>query len=177
MHNKIIRLAMFITIIFLSLSVFANNQWTTSVSKDEMTEAETWYAFSPSVGPVKKMSFPYGDTKAWLGIGCDGEDEWVYVGFTVSPNLTGTTTRDGYDLIYTRIKWDDQIEDITLTQSWGSKFLHFTDDESVISKIAKSKSVLFELNWYGEGKVYFRFPLDGSAAAINKIRNAFTSQK
>ena len=92
MHNKIIRLAMFITIIFLSLSVFANNQWTTSVSKDEMTEAETWYAFSPSVGPVKKMSFPYGDTKAWLGIGCDGEDEWVYVGFTVSPNLTGTTT-------------------------------------------------------------------------------------
>jgi hypothetical protein len=33
--------------------------------------------------------------------------------------------------------------------------------------------VLLELNWYGEGKVYFRFPLDGSSAAIDKIHNAF----
>ena len=177
MKTKLIKLTLLITIISLSLSVFADNKWATHVSKDEMTEAKTWYAFSPSGGPVKKMSFPYEDTEAWLGIGCDGEDEWVYIGFNVSPNLTGTTTKDGYDLINTRIKWDDQIEDITLTQSWGSRFLHFMDDESVISKIAKSKTVLLELNWYGEGKVYFRFPLDGSAAAINEIRNASRSKK
>lgn len=177
MNTKIIKLTMFIIICLLSLSVFAVNQWSTFVSKDEMTEAETWYAHSPSIGPVEKMSFPYGDTKAWLGIGCNGDDEWAYIGFNVSPNLTGTTTKDGYDLIYTRIKWDDQIKNITLTQSWGSKFINFRDDESVISRIAESNTVLLELNWFGEGKVYFRFPLDGSSAAINKIRSAFSSQK
>lgn len=33
--------------------------------------------------------------------------------------------------------------------------------------------MLIELDWYGEGKVHFHFPLTGSAAAIKEIRSAF----
>jgi hypothetical protein len=165
-----------LVLLLLSLPVFASDQWDTHVSKDEMTGTEEWYASSPVIDPVDKMDFPYGDIEAWLGIGNDGEKEWVYIGFSKAPNLTNTSTEDGYSLIRTRIKWDDKMENVRLTQDWGSKFVHFSNDKAVISKIEKSNAVLLELNWYGEGKVYFRFPLDGSSAAISKIRSAFENQ-
>jgi hypothetical protein len=170
--KKLIIFLMLIVFV-LSITVYAADQWDTSVSKNEMTGTETWYASSPVVAPKEKMDFPYSNVKAWLGIGYDGKNEWVYVGFNEAPNLNDTSTKDGYNLVSTRIKWDDKIKDIQLTQEWGSKFIHFKDDEAVVSKIAKSNTVLLELNWYGEGKVYFRFPLDGSSAAIDKIHNAF----
>ena len=145
--------------------------WDTSLSKDEMTGERSAYASSPITGPTKRMGFPYSDTKAWLGVGCDGTNEWVYVGFNTAPNLNKADTEDGYNLIRTRIKWDDKVENITLTQPWGAKYIHFRDDKSIISNIAKSNSVLLELNWHGEGKTYFKFSLSGSSAALKKIRS------
>jgi len=172
MSYKPIVISLCLGVLTLSLGIPAYSQWTTSVSKDEMTGERSCYAHSQAVGATEKMSFPYGDTKAWLGIGCDGESEWVYIGFSESPNLTGTSTEDGYDRIRTRIKWDDQIENVTLTQTWGAKFIHFTDDKTAILKIAQSNTVLLELDWYGEGKTYFRFSLKGSSAAVSKMRSA-----
>ena len=42
-------------IFVLSITVFASEaeQWYTFVSKDEMTEEETWFAVSPEVEPTK----------------------------------------------------------------------------------------------------------------------------
>ena len=120
--------------------------------------------------PTKTMSFPYGDTKGWLGIGCDGESEWVYAGFTNDPNLQGTEIGDGYNSITTRIKFDDEIETVNLTQTWNSKFLHFRNDKDIIDKIMKANTILLELKWYSEGSVYFRFSGGGSTSAINQIR-------
>ncbi len=151
------------------LTMSTDDQWDTSISKDEMTGEKSAYASSSIIGPTKRMGFPYGDTNAWLGVGCDGESEWVYVGFTNSPNLNDTEIEDGYNLIRTRIKFDDKIENVTLTQNWGSKFLHFRKDSEIILNIAKSNSLLLELNWHGQGKTYFKFSLNGSSAAIDKI--------
>lgn len=164
-------------IFVLSITVFASEaeQWYTFVSKDEMTEEETWFAVSPEVEPTKKMNFPYSSVWAWMGIGYNGKDEWVYIGFTEAPNLINTTIKDGYDLISIRVKWDDELDNVKLTQTWGSKFLHFENDKAIVSKIAQSNTLLIELNWYGEGNVYFRFPLNGSADAINEIHAAFES--
>ncbi len=145
-------------------------QWTNSTSKDEMTGERSCYVHSKSTRPTEKMGFPYGDTTAWMGIGSDGESEWVYVRFSDSPNLLDTSIEDGYNLIETRIKWDDKVEDVTFVQEWGAEALHFRDDASAIARIMKSNSVLLELNWYGEGKVYFRFSLQGSSAGIAKMR-------
>lgn len=172
MKKRIIALSI-LFVLLLSFTASASNGWYTSVSKDEMEGTKTWYAFSPNVKPTEQMGFPYGNIKAWIGIGYDGESEWVYVGFNKSPNLSDSETKDGYDLIYTRIKWDDKVKNVTLTQDWGAKFIHFRNARAIVSKIANSNTVLLELDWYGEGKVYFRFPLGGSAAAIDKIHNAF----
>jgi hypothetical protein len=118
------------------------------------------------------MGFPYSVTTEWLGVGTDGKTEWVFVGFSESPNLTNTDTQDGYSLVRTRIKWDDDVENVTLTQEWGGKFLQFRDGTNAISKIARSSTVLLELDWYGEGKTYFRFSLAGSEAAITRMRQS-----
>lgn len=162
---------LFSMVIVLLLTMPTYGGWDTSLSKDEMTGERSAYASSPITGPTERMAFPYSDTKAWLGVGCNFLYEWVYVGFTTAPNLNKTDTKDGYNLIRTRIKWDDKVEYITLTQDWGSKFIHFSDDRSIISNIAKSNSVLLELNWHGEGKTYFKFSLSGSSAALKKIRS------
>lgn len=146
-------------------------EWSTSSSIDEMTGESMHFAHSPTVNPTRVMSFPYSDVRAWFGIGCDSENEWAYVGFNSSPNLANDETRDGYSLIRTRIKWDETLEKVELTQNWGAKFLNFRNDRYVIQQVMKSKEALFELQWHGEQPVYFKFSLNGSSSAILEIRN------
>lgn len=105
-----------------------------------------------------------------MGVGCEKGSEWVYIGFSQAPNLINTETRDGYNLIETRIKWDDNIATATLTQEWGKKFLHFSNDKDALSRIAAAKVAKLELNWHGEQAAYFEFSLNGSSKAISEIR-------
>lgn len=146
--------------------------WSHFTSKDEMTGAKTAYAASPRVSATERMRFPYSDTKAWLGVGCDGKNEWAYIGFTNAPNLNDTETEDGYNRIWARVKWDGEMDKLSLTQEWGAAFIHFSDNHAAIANIAESRSVLVELNWHGNGRTYFRFPLNGSSAALQAIRQA-----
>lgn len=172
MKRKIIILNM-VLVVVLSLPLFASDQWDTFVSKDEMTEEEIWFATSPYVEPTETMNFPYHNVEACLIVAYDSKNEWAYIAFSEAPNITDDEIKDGYNLIRTRIKWDDEIESVYLIQHWGSRFIHFRNYEAAISKIVSSNTALLELNWYGEGKVYFRFPLAGSSDMISKIHNAF----
>jgi len=116
------------------------------------------------------MDFPYADVEAWMGVGCDGSSEWAYFGFSTSPNITNADTEDGYNVISARIKWDNSIQNTRLIQEWGAKSIHFSDGASAIAKIAGSSTVMLELSWHGEGRVNFQFPLKGSSAAIQEMR-------
>lgn len=143
--------------------------WVTSTSKDEMTGKFSAYAHSPNVYPSKKMEFPYHNVSSWMGVGCNAKSEWVYFGFSGAPNLTNDETKDGYNLIRTRIRWNDVVENVSLTQDWGAKFIHFRDDAAAISKIAASSSALLELQWHGQQPTYFNYSLNGSSKAISEI--------
>ncbi|MDN7129840.1 zinc-ribbon domain-containing protein [Pseudidiomarina sp. 1APR75-15] len=149
--------------------------WSTFSSTDEMTGESMHFAHSPRVSPTRAMSFPYSDVRAWFGVGCDSESEWAYIGFNSSPNLSDDETKDGYSVVRTRIKWDDALEQIELTQDWGDKFLRFRKDDYVIQQVMKSEEALFELQWHGEQSVYFKFSLNGSSEAISKIRGMCSS--
>lgn len=161
-------------IVFIVVLVTFNTQviaqWDVSTSTDEMTGEKSSYCSSPIASPTKTMDFPYSDTQAWLGIGCDGNSEWVYIGFTNQPNLIDTDTEDGYNVISTRVKWNDNVVNQQFTQTWGAKFLHFNNDKTVIENIMKSNTLLVELNWHGNGKTYFKFNLLGSSKAISQMR-------
>jgi len=117
------------------------------------------------------MEFPYSDTESWIGIGCDGASEWVYAGFTNAPNLTNNEPQSGgYSRVPARARWNDAVENLTMTQEFGAAFIHFQRDASVIQKMAESSSFLLELSWYGEGSVVFEYSLNGSSSAIDNMR-------
>ena len=160
-------------LLLLSMSAYGGyyGGWYTSISKDQMTGTKSAYANTQMTGPMEEMGFPYSDTQAWLGMGCDGSNEWVYVGFTTSPNLNNTNTADGYELIRTRVKWDDTVKRTSLIQNWGEDYIVFNNDKEAISNIAKSNTMLLELNWHRLGNTYFKFSLEGSSAALRAIRN------
>lgn len=151
-------------------------QWRHHTSKDEMTGEVQAFATSPRTGPTRQMDFPYTDVEGWLGFGCDGQDEWAYIGFTEAPNLTNSDPQSGgYSTFTVRVRWDDEVQTMRMTQEWGSRFLHFQSDATAIEKIAASNEVLVELKWYGSGSVYFQFSLSGSANAIAHARAAVGS--
>jgi hypothetical protein len=156
--------------LIMALSAPISAQWTSSVSKDEMTGGRQAFAHSPMTSPTRPMRFPYTATQAWLGFGCDGENEWTYVGFSNQPNLTNSVTHDGYNSVSTRVKWDDQVETMGFTQTWGDSFVDFEDDQEAIAKMTTAGTLLLELEWYGTGQVYFRFSLRGSSTAVAKAR-------
>ena len=151
--------------------------WRTSTSKDEMTGKFSAYAHSPKAYPSKKMSFPYADVNAWMGIGCDNKSEWVYFGFNSAPNLTKDETKDGFNLITTRVKWNNEVENVTLSQDWGAKFIHFRNYSAAISKIAASNTALLELQWHGQQPTYFEFSLNGSSKALAEIKSKCAQNK
>lgn len=145
-------------------------KWHSFDSKDEMTGKVQGFAASPRVSSTRPMEFPYSGTQAWLGVGCDGKSEWAYVGFTDSPNLNDTDTKSGYNVVTTRVRWNETVQTTKFTQKWGAKFLHFDSYPAAIAKIAGNSTMLLELNWHGQQRVHFEFTLNGSSDAIAKMR-------
>lgn len=144
-------------------------EWSTFSSSDEMTGSISYYASGYRTIPNKQMGFPYGDVSARLGVGCDKADHWVYIAFNDSPNFAKDETKSGYNLIVTRMKFDENLERHEFTQEWGSKFVHFSMGEEVVEKIKASNLLSVEFQWHGEQPVLFKFDLKGSAKAINQI--------
>lgn len=145
-------------------------EWRNTTTVNKLTGAKSSFAISPRAMPTNTMSFPYHSVEAWLGIGCSQEDEWAYIGFSDAPNFKDTQTESGYDLITTRIRWDDIVKDAWLSQEWGDSVVRFFRADGVISDIVSSEKMLIELHWYGERVTYFDFPLAGSSEALNVSR-------
>lgn len=150
--------------------------WTSRSQKDQMTGDIRGVALSPNAGPTQKQDFPLHNLLAWLNVNCSGSREWAAIGFTSPPNLIDDETRDGYNLIQTRLRWDSTIHETTLLQEWGSDFLQFDEDAVAIQRIQAGETVLLELNWYSHGRIYFEFDLTGSSAAIAEMRRICRGQ-
>ena len=147
-----------------------NPGWRVTTSVDEMNGARSAWATSPLVGPTQRMDFPYEDTEAWMGFGCDRSSEWAYIGFSVTPNLVNDETRDGYSTSESKVRWDDRIEMTGFNQTWGDDALLFQLDAPAIANMQAANTALVELAWYGQGTVLFEFSLSGSSAAIAEAR-------
>lgn len=156
-------------LVFLNAEIaFAG--WRTSFEKDKMTGESSGYAILDAIKADVQLEFPYADLTSFIGIGCTKESEWVYIGFNLPPNLTNGETRDKYDIIVNRVKYDNRLSSESFTQEWGAKFLHAQDTEGVIKRISESKTFLVAYKWYGVGDVYFTYPVKGASAAIKEVR-------
>lgn len=146
-------------------------QWTTFISTDQMTGERSANAISPKVTATEPMGFPYQHTEAWLGFGCDGEDEWTFIGFSNTPNLVDTITKDGHDLFSARVRWGQRVQTTSFRQEWGEPAIRFHRDAGVVDKMTRNSTFLLQLKWYGEGKTYFSFPLRGASTSIREVRS------
>lgn len=157
----------------LILTSIINAKWDISYKTDKMTGKKSAFAISPDTSSVETMSFPYTNTYGNLVVGCNEKIESIYFVFNNQPNLLNSQTEQGYNIIDTRIKIDKKVDTVTLTQDWGSRFLYFLYKKHWIKKLlnSKSKNLLLELNWYGNGATYFNFDINGSKEAIKKIRD------
>ena len=117
------------------------------------------------------MSFPYTKTKSIIGIACNKNSIWTYFKFTIAPNITKSETKDGYNKIITRIKFENTLEDIRLTQDWGSKALFVYNEKAFIKTLENTNEVLLELNWYGNSSVYFKYYTDEASQAIKSLKS------
>jgi hypothetical protein len=153
----------------------ANNtyiHWKTFSSTDAMTGKTSYFASSAGSRPEKTMSMPYDDTIANLVVACDKNSEWAYLNFNNTPNIIDTDIGDGYNIIKTRIKWDEKISSVSFTQTWGGSSIFFPKSTiaNTINNIVTSKELLVQLNWYGNTNTYFKFNLQEGAYSVSKIR-------
>ena len=148
--------------------------WETARSStDPMTGESAWFAqVSDLVRPTRRMGFPYEDASALIRFQClAGGEDMIYLLFPDgAPNLTDTDTESGYDVIESRVRWDDEIRTEIWTQEWGSEVLHARNDRAIEGRLRRHHRMLIELNWYGEGAVHFPVSLDGASAAIDEAR-------
>ncbi len=156
-------------------SLQANDSWYTQSDIDEMTGDEYHYAFSPKTNTTRKLPFPHNDLQSWIYVGCHESYKWAAFGFTSEPNIPDDRTKDGYNLIDTRVKWDEEIRYDTFKQQWGSRFIESERNSGVmIERLKRYDQVLLELDWYRHGNIYFRYSLKGSVQAISEIREKCT---
>jgi hypothetical protein len=123
------------------------------------------------------MDFPYNGVTASLHFGCNADSEWIYFAASEAPNVADDETESGYNVIRTRIRWDEEVVETRLTQRWGERFLHVVTAQraDAINRAMASSVVRLELNWYGEGMVHFDIPLRGSSTAVTETRTRCAS--
>ncbi len=149
-------------------------EWIVDVWRDEMTGAGQAGATSPVAKPTRTPEWPYHDMEAQLTFVCDSDGfESAFVSFNKSNFLHW----DGYvkddEIFYLRAKWDDRIHETGFSSPRSNDdVLHFTRAARDIQNIANHTTLLLEVEQRGSGKLYFRFSLTGSAAAIAKARAA-----
>jgi len=149
----------------------AFSKWIIDVEKDEMTGEKSCYVSSGFVKATKHLERPYDDLQQAIGIGIDSNDKlWTYLAFTTNPNLTDDETKSSYSLATRRMKFDEDILELSQTQDWGSRFIHFSNDETFVMKLLSSKILLTEQEQYGNGKVYYRHQVKGFLEAYNSAR-------
>mgnify|MGYP005855621629 CR=1 FL=1 len=146
--------------------------WTHSRSSDPMTSEVRGVAKSPPTLSRPPMQFPYALTTGKIYFLCDSDSEWAYIEFSKAPNLIDADAMDGYSSLTARVKWDDALSTMGMTQDWGSKVLHFRPYDTAIRKLLTATEMTLELNWHGQGAVLFNFTLNGSTDAMKAARSS-----
>lgn len=141
--------------------IIENLKWKSGNDIDQLDGSITNYIYSRNSLPQNKMERPYHKVYSKIVLTCKNGKESAYFDFSLSPNLSNTTAKDGYNLINSRIKVDDEIFEIMITQNWGGNAL-FIEDRNIINNITSGDSLILELYWYGNGKVIFKYDLNGN---------------
>lgn len=149
------------SIIFLNFISSAYSNWSFQVKENPMDNTKSIYLFTDEASSNPKMNFPHNNTRVSLVFACSNMKKWSFFAFNESPILNNKSIKSGYDEITTRIKFGNNIENIQLIHEWGQTALHVKNDYLFRHTLSGNLELLLELDWYGEGKVYFKINTTG----------------
>ena len=168
-----------IFLILLNSSVLASNtdNWKLVKNIDKMTnKLESCYIMSKLIKADSELSFPYKNLQSSVVIPLYLKPAFT---FTSNANLNegSYTLKEKYgDVkmanreINTRIKFDENVQNVQLIQLLEHKVAIFFKNENDEKRLLKSNKVLLELDWYNEGKIYFEYDVKGVSQAIKNMK-------
>lgn len=147
------------------------SNWRTIGLRDEFGDVAGRAAISESVGPIRRMEFPYGNMTGRVFVDCDN----VWFRFSEQPNLTNTAPQTGgYSTFSLRYMADgDRNGSWFARQQWGGNDISLVgrNNGNAVSVISSASELAIVLSWYGSGNVVFRWDLTGSTDAIRESCN------
>ena len=165
-----------LTMVFISFGVNSETIWKSHIMKDEMSGEKTFYTFNDKVKSTRSMSFPYNKTNSFIALMCKKNRITFSFLFNVAPNISNAEIiTKNFNNIKTRIKFGEKITDVELLQKWGGKQVSLRNYEQYLPDLKNSDELLLELDWHGEGKVYFKFPTKGFSIALEDLKNKCAS--
>lgn len=159
-----------ITVLLMS-SMAASAQWVNSETEDVMTGRKSSFATSPPTKPLTRIDFPYEGVISKISVGCSKYGYWwVILKLSSSLPLTPDYMSGVYGVVKTKVKYNDDLEDVTVQQRINSDIIAFRKPAYVIDKIKTNSTLLLELILYNGEKVHFRYDLKGSSISIDSAR-------
>ena len=155
--------------------------WTVESFVDEWSGKQSDYAMSPSTTSAN-LDFPYRNVRSWIQLSCRGREPALALRFTTAPNLTdGRYDSNGRVSHWVNLRWANQKQGERHQTAWevgdnnGKRSLWFlgsfafTDDKWLVMDMQDRDWVKVQLNWYGSGRVVFRYDTRGFAEALNRL--------
>ncbi len=151
--------------------------WSTISTIDEMSGVTTYHAFSPKIFPTSQLKFPYKDVFSYMGVSCQKGSFQVYLVFNKT-NLSGRATyKNGNRFINTKVKFDENISDENFVLIKGREdSLYFSNQDGdfispveILQRLISSSYMLLQLNWHGNGDVYFRYDLNSPREILDTL--------
>jgi len=152
-------------------------KWHVQVTEDVMTSGKIWEVSSPIVKPIECLGFPYDGTKAQIIVRFSRSAELAAIKSCDLTNADATQIDKYNRLVPVRIRWDNELEQVSLTQKFLSSYLVFPDASKVIERLCTSKLAIIEFGWYYDRTIHFKFDLTGAADIIWKVKEEYLYQR
>ena len=152
-------------------------KWHVQVTEDVMTSGKIWEVSSPIIKPLEYLGFPYEYTEAQIIVRFSRSAELAAIKSCDLTNADATQIDKYNRLVPVRIRWDNELEQVSLTQKFLSSYLVFPDASKIIDRLCTSKQMIIEFGWYYDRTIHFKFDLTGAADIIWKVKNEAASQK
>lgn len=145
--------------------------WTVTEKKDEFEGTINRFLISSKSFPNKSLDFPYENTNAVIGVGCQPKSYfWIYINFNEVNLVGGEFIDDKSEKYNLRAKHNDQMVSISLEQQFGSKTLFVSEKykNQFLEWLEKEEEIMVEFEHYGDGARYYKFKTTGFKTTFKK---------
>lgn len=144
--------------------------WSTRIAYDVGKKRHVVSTVASSVAPITPLSKPYEKLRSWVGLNCDGEKYWPFIGFTVAPIEVQTNDSTELQDIYAQVTWGDISRYVRLRQeSRDPRFFVFADASYIMERMLNTKAMSVNIVLYDSQSARFEYSLKGIKSASDEM--------